>query len=78
MGAFYFEYKEAENMRIIDNLSIDQRNKLLTVTRSLLLDKRKKHVKNKKEEQLSKRDLHFLMGTKRDTYRRVNGAMKRR
>jgi hypothetical protein len=32
----------------------------------------------KKNEELSKQDWLEIMGTKRDTYRRVNGAVKRR
>jgi hypothetical protein len=32
----------------------------------------------KKEEKLSRRDIEELMGIKRDTYTRVNGAVRRK
>lgn len=33
---------------------------------------------NKKKEKLSKQDWLRIMGTNRDTYKRVNGAVRRR
>lgn len=35
-------------------------------------------AKDKKEERLTDKDWAYLMGTNRDTYRRVNGRIKRR
>jgi hypothetical protein len=35
-------------------------------------------LKSPKKEQLSRRDLDELMGKNRDTYKRVNGAVRRR
>ncbi|NRG32921.1 hypothetical protein [Niallia circulans] len=37
-----------------------------------------KNNKEKKQEVLSKRDLEELMGTKRPTYKRHNGALRQR
>lgn len=34
--------------------------------------------KQKVKERLTKYDLHELMGTRRDTYKRVNGAVRRK
>lgn len=36
----------------------------------------RKPEKNKKEKKLSERDLKDLMGTNRDTYKRVGGAVR--
>ncbi|UQX52296.1 hypothetical protein M5V91_14615 [Cytobacillus pseudoceanisediminis] len=37
-----------------------------------------KEEKPKSQEKLSRRDLEDLMGTRRDTYKRVNGAVRRK
>lgn len=38
----------------------------------------KKPIKKPAIEKLTPRDIEELMGTKRDTYRRVNGAIRRK
>lgn len=44
-----------------------------------LSDKQKKQLNEiKKQEKLSRRDLEDLMGTKRDTFKRVRGAVRRK
>jgi hypothetical protein len=64
-------------MRIADHLSKEQKQQLSKVTPK---NKRKVKVqsKPKKKENLSFRDIEELMGTRRDTYERRNGAMRRR
>jgi hypothetical protein len=60
-------------MRIADHLSKEQKQQLSKVTPK---NKRKVKVqsKPKKKENLSFRDIEELMGTRRDTYERRNGA----
>jgi hypothetical protein len=52
-------------MKFVDHLSRADKKKLNQVTK-------------KKPEKLSPRDLRDLMGENRDTFKRVNGAIKRR
>jgi hypothetical protein len=44
----------------------------------MLMKEKKKQEKSPKIESLSIRDLEELMGTKRDTYKRVHGAVRRK
>jgi hypothetical protein len=45
----------------------------------LMKEKKPQQVKSpKKEEKLSERELKHLMGMDRDTYKRVNGAVRRK
>jgi hypothetical protein len=39
---------------------------------------KQKQVKSPKKEELSKKDIEELMGTRRTTYKRVNGAVRRK
>lgn len=41
-------------------------------------EQKQQHVKSPKKETLSRKDLEELMGTKRDTYKRVHGAVRRK
>jgi hypothetical protein len=66
-------------MRIADHLSKEQKQQLSKITPK---KKRKAKVqskpKPKKKENLSFRDIEELMGTRRDTYERRNGAVRRK
>lgn len=59
-------------MKIADHLSKEQKQKLDKVKSP------KKKKKKKRKEILSFRDIEELMGTRRDTYERRNGAVRRR
>ena len=59
--------KGGEHMEIYNLIDDDTRDKLNAV-----------HRPKKNKEKLSKRDLEELMGTHRDTYKRVNGKVKRK
>jgi hypothetical protein len=52
-------------MRIEERLSDDDKKKIAGLSK-------------KDDSKLSRRDLEELMGTKRDTYRRVRGSMRRK
>ena len=54
-------------MTIYDLIDDDTRDKLNAV-----------HRPKKNKEKLSRRDIEELMGTHRDTYKRVNGKVKRK
>jgi len=58
-------------MKIADHLSKEQKQKLDKV-------KSPKKKRKKKKEILSFRDIEELMGTRRDTYERRNGAVRRK
>jgi hypothetical protein len=60
-------------MKIADHLSKEQKQKLSKIT-----PKKKRKAKPKKKENLSFRDIEELMGTRRDTYERRNGAVRRK
>jgi hypothetical protein len=66
-------------MRIADHLSKEQKQQLSKMTPK---KKRKAKVQSKpkpnKKENLSFRDIEELMGTRRDTYERRNGAVRKR
>ncbi|MFS0878281.1 hypothetical protein [Solibacillus isronensis] len=55
-------------MTIYDLIDDDTRDKLNAVHRP----------KRKNTERLSKRDWEDIMGTRRDTYKKVNGKVKRK
>lgn len=57
-------------MKIADHLSKEQKQKLNKV--------KSPKKKKKKKEILSFRDIEELMGTRRDTYERRNGAVRRK
>lgn len=62
-------------MRIGDHLSKEQKQQL----NKLATDhKQKPKTKSKKLENLSFRDWEDIMGTRRDTFERKNGAMRRK
>ena len=67
-------------MRIADHLSKEQKQQLRKIQTPK--KKRKGKVqskpKTKKKENLSFRDIEELMGTRRDTYERRNGAVRRK
>jgi hypothetical protein len=63
-------------MRIADHLSKEKKQQLNNMQTPK--KKRKGKPKTKKKENLSFRDIEELMGTRRDTYERRNGAMRRR
>ncbi|MEH7249153.1 hypothetical protein V7114_20550 [Neobacillus niacini] len=71
-------------MRLGDYLSKEQKqqlNKMVSQSkprRGKGPDKPKPNDKPKKQEDLSFRDIEDLMGTRRDTYKRVNGAVRRK
>jgi hypothetical protein len=44
----------------------------------LMNEKKKQQEKSPKKETLSRKDLEELMGTKRDTYKRVHGSVRRK
>jgi hypothetical protein len=52
-------------MRIADQISDKQKRQL-------------EKMKSPKKEKLSRKDLEELMGTRRDTYERRNGAVRRK
>jgi hypothetical protein len=58
-------------MKIADHLSKDTKQKLNKV-------KSPKKKRKKKQEHLSFRDWEDIMGTRRDTYERRNGAVRRK
>jgi hypothetical protein len=68
-------------MKLADLLSSDEKKQLNNI-KSLKRKRKKKPPNNnspiKKEEKLSRRDIEELMGIKRDTYTRVNGAVRRK
>ncbi|SMQ75930.1 hypothetical protein SAMN05444673_2572 [Bacillus sp. OV166] len=59
-------------MRIADHLSKEQKQQLNKMRSS------PKKKSRKKEEHLSQKDWEVLMGMNRDTYKRVNGAVRRK
>ncbi|MDN4525335.1 hypothetical protein [Fictibacillus fluitans] len=59
-------------MKLYDRLSAEQKRKLNNIKRP---DKKKRKKKNKG---FSERDLKDLMGVNRDTYKRVNGAIRKK
>ncbi|MGD6967123.1 hypothetical protein ACQCVP_11890 [Rossellomorea vietnamensis] len=65
-------------MKFADHLSREQIQKFnqMRKKQQKTEEKQKKPVKVK--EQLSRKDWEEIMGTKRDTYKRVGGAVKRR
>jgi hypothetical protein len=44
----------------------------------LMKKDKQQHVKSPKKEELSKKDIEELMGTRRTTYKRVHGAVRRK
>lgn len=62
-------------MKIADHLSKEQKQKLNKVKSP---KKKTSKPKQKKKEKLSFRDIEELMGTRRDTYERRNGAVRRK
>jgi hypothetical protein len=44
----------------------------------LMKKDKQQHAKSPKKEDLSKKDIEELMGTRRETYKRVNGAIRRK
>jgi hypothetical protein len=56
-------------MRLVDHLSDQDVKKMKSI---------KKKPKKKRKEKLSRRDLIDLMGVRRDTYKRVRGAIRRK
>jgi hypothetical protein len=69
---FLFCKQEGVEMRIADHLSKEQKQQLSKIQTPK--KKRKAKPKPKKKENLSFRDIEELMGTRRDTYERRNGA----
>jgi hypothetical protein len=68
-------------MKLADLLSKDEKNKLNNIKSPKRKRKKKPPSKQqpvKKEENLSRRDIEELMGIKRDTYTRRNGAIRRK
>ncbi|WP_163102264.1 hypothetical protein [Peribacillus alkalitolerans] len=65
-------------MKLSDHLSVKQKKEIqkLSVSRKECPERRK--FLKEKEEKLTQRDLEELMGTKRDTYKRVKGAVRRK
>jgi hypothetical protein len=68
-------------MKLADLLSKDEKKQLNNIKSPKR--KRKKRPPNNKppvksKEKLSRRDIEELMGIKRDTYTRVNGAVRRK
>ncbi|USK43735.1 hypothetical protein [Cytobacillus oceanisediminis] len=67
-------------MKFADHLNIEQIRKFnqLRYTSRNQKEKKSKPLVKQKQERFSHRDLLILMGTRRDTYKRVNGAVRRR
>lgn len=72
-------------LRVIDHLSKEQIRMFNQIRRSAREKEQEESkttvkpvAKKKKEASLSKRELEELMGTRRDTYKRVNGAVRRK
>jgi hypothetical protein len=68
-------------MKLADLLSKDEKNKLNNIKSPKRKRKKKPPSKQqpvKKDEKLSRRDIEELMGIKRDTYTRRNGAIRRK
>ncbi|MFS0822158.1 hypothetical protein [Bacillus sp. 1P02SD] len=68
-------------MKVTDHLSKRQQEQLEKMT--LSLPKRNKAIgkpvtKSKHKEDLSRRDIEDLMGTRRDTFKQVRGAVRRK
>lgn len=64
-------------MKFADQLSKETIQHFNQLRRSSRNQKEKTKTK-KQQEKLSRRDLEDLMGKNRDTYKRVNGAVRRR
>ncbi|MFS0783535.1 hypothetical protein [Bacillus sp. 1P06AnD] len=58
-------------MKVMDCLNADQRHKLESV-------KKQNKPNHSRREQYSQWELEEMMGCNRDTFRRVNGAVRRR
>ncbi len=63
-------------MKFADHLSKAQIQKFNQVRR--FAENQREKPKPIQQEQLSRRDLEDLMGKHRDTYKRVNGAVRRK
>lgn len=66
--------QEGVEMRIADQLSKEQKQQLSKIK----TPKKKRKAKAKKKENLTFRDWEDIMGTRRDTYERRKGAMRRK
>jgi hypothetical protein len=68
-------------VKIADLISNDEKKQLNKI-KSPMKRRKKKPPNNKlpvkNKEKLSRRDIEELMGIKRDTYTRVNGAVRRK
>lgn len=78
-GAFYFA-KKGDVMKFADHLSKEQKQQLDKIKSPKKKRKGKVQYKprSNKKEKLSFRDIEELMGTRRDTYERRNGAVRRK
>jgi hypothetical protein len=65
-------------MRIADQIPDKQKQQLSKMKSPKKNPKEKPITKQKKKENLSFKDIEELMGTRRDTYERKNGAVRRK
>lgn len=66
-------------MKFADHLSkadIQKVNQLRRASKNKKEKPKDNHKTKKKNEKFSRRDIEDLMGTRRDTYKRVNGAWR--
>lgn len=82
IGCFFISQKKVIKLKFIDCLSKEQIQMFNQLRRTAGEKKEVKTVKpaamKKKEAALSRRDIEDLMGTRRDTYKRVGGAIRRK
>lgn len=76
-GAFSMPSIEVVNVKFADHISkesIQQFNQLRRPSRN----RKEKSKPKKQQEKLNQRDWEDIMGTRRDTYKRVGGAIRRK
>lgn len=76
-GAFSMPSIEVVNMKFANHLSRESIQQFNQLRRSSRNQKEKPKTK-KQQEKLNQRDWEDIMGTRRDTYKRVGGAIRRR
>lgn len=75
MGVFLLCKKEGDEMKLIDHLNHEQRKHMEKLRKSNKPPSKKKRKGKVKEEKVNWSD---IMGTNRDTFKRVGGRLRRR
>lgn len=76
MGALFIWRKRVVNMKFADHLTKEQIQQFNQLKR--FADNQREKPKPKQQEELNQRDWEEIMGTRRDTYKRVNGSVRRK